>query len=244
MSNFVESAVRRNMNPSRVFIIILCMMLNGCFEETKIITSGDYGPISIGDHKSILLEKVEKFVSISSIHPVVSEIIYLESPNIDTLQKLNNENGIEIWVNKVPFPLRIEFLENKVVNIWGATNRCIASKEAMNFACNKTFLISNLINIGDSRETVYRVISNNQNDCDIQVGNFVVGYQEFRIRRNNKSKDSDEYKELLMANDAWKFNGLKSLSKYHDPYYSDITLYFNNDKLIKIVHWSSPYEMP
>jgi hypothetical protein len=111
----------------------------------------------------------------------------------------------------------------------------------MNIACRKAFSISQEIHTGDSRASVYDLITKSQNDISIQVGNFVIGYQQFRT---GESTDMDLYKELLLKNNAWQFSGFKSLSKYQDPFYSRISLYFQDEKLAKIIHWSSPYEMP
>jgi len=108
-------------------------------------------------------------------------------------------------------------------------------------ACRKIASINQEIDIGDSRTEVYEVITKNKNGASIQVGNFVPGYQQFRI---GQSTDIELYKELLLKNDAWEFSGFKSLSKYQDPFYSRISLYFQSENLAKIIHWSSPHEMP
>ena len=146
-----------------------------------------------------------------------------------------------VWVNEQPFPLRVEFEDDEVSKTWGATSDCIASVEAMNTACRATLFLSEQIDIGNTRKAVYEVILSNQNAWNLQVGNFVPGWQEFRT---SASIDTDHYKEFLLQNDAWQFSALKSLSKYQNPFYSRITVYFVNDKLFKIVHWSAPYELP
>ena len=225
----------------RTAIILIIIFLTGCVEETKVITSGNYGPLEIGDTKQETMDKASKHVEIKFIRPIVSEKIYIESPDNSDLKKLDTENGIVIWVNKDPQPLRVEFLDNKVAKTWGASNKCIASKESMNIACRKTSSINQEIHTGNSRAEVYEVVTKNKNGVSIQVGNFVPGYQQFRI---GQSTDIDLYKELLLKNNAWEFTGLKTLSKYQDPFYSRISLYFQSERLAKIIHWSSPYEMP
>jgi len=225
----------------RTAILFIIILLTGCVEETKVVTSGSYGQLKIGDTKQETMDKASKHVGIEFIKPIVSEKIYIASPDNNDLKRLNTENGIVIWVNRDPLPLRVEFLENKVVKTWGARNKCIASKESMNIACRKIAHINQEIDTGDSRTEVYEVITKNKNGVSIQVGNFVPGYQQFRI---GQSTDIELYKELLLRSDAWEFSGFKSLSKYQDPFYSRISLYFQSEKLVKIIHWSSPYEMP
>jgi hypothetical protein len=88
---------------------------------------------------------------------------------------------------------------------------------------------------------VYSAILNFKTNLSKQVGNFVVGLQDFRDGKNNSQI---AYKELLMSNDVWQFEGLKELSKYKNPFYSRVTLYFHDRRLAKIKHWSAPYEMP
>lgn len=187
------------------------------------------------------LSVVENMTSITSIEPVSFEDIYLGEPTQQSIHALDKSDGILVWLEHNPFPLRIELKGNVVVNKWGASDKCIASNSRMNIACAEIIRLNNKIKIGSNRDEVYKVIIAYDTQLSKQIGNFIVGYQEFHV---GKDKPKQDYRSLILSNDAWKFEGLKELSKYNNPYYSNVTLYFKEGRLSKIKHWSEKYELP
>ncbi|TAK61526.1 hypothetical protein [Methylobacter sp.] len=230
----------------RAILVLVFMCISGC-EQTKEISHGTYGPFAIGDNKVITLEKVialEKTEAIRNmlfIEPIPSREVYLDGPTEESIHAVDENNGILVWLDHYPWPLRIELKDNVVVNTWGASEKCMASQPSMNIACSEIKRLANKIIIGSSRNDIYKTITSFDTELSKQIGNFVVGLQEFRTGGN---KSETGYTNLILANDAWQFNGLKQLSRFKNPFYSRVTLYFDKSHLSKIRHWSAPYEMP
>ena len=223
----------------KILVLLLVLTISGC-SQTIEISSGSYGPFSIGATKQETLLKIEGMVSITSIEPITLDNIYVDGPTKQSVHALDNSNGILVCLDNNPFPLRIEFIGNVVVNKWGANAKCIASNSRMNIACSEIIRLNSKIQIGSNRDEIYKVIIAYDTKLTKQIGNFVVGYQEFRV---GKERASQDYRNFILSNDAWEFDGLKELSKYNNPFESRVTLYFKEGRLSKIKHWSEKYEM-
>lgn len=221
-------------------LLILTLFLSGCGQQTTEISSGSYGPFSIGENKVSALSKLETLVGIPNIGLIPAQSLYLESPTLESMHSLDKDNGILVWLDHHPFPLRIEFDNDVVINKWGILP-CRASVERMNIACNEIHRLNYQITIGSSRTGVYKTIITFDTNLSKQAGNFLVGYQEYRI--NYDKRMSQAYKDLILANETWEFYGLKELSKYSDPFNSTVTLYFENNRLSRIKHWSTQHEL-
>jgi hypothetical protein len=209
-------------------------------QHTNEISSGSYGPFSIGEGKLTALGKIEKITSIRSIEPIPQNEIYLENPDLTSIHAVDVNDGVLVWLGHHPWPLRIELRDNVVVNKWGMSDQCRASQPQINLACSEVKRLASKVDIGATRTDFYKIIISFDTKLSKQVGNFVVGLQNFRIGKDNSEQ---AYRELILSNDAWQFEGLKELSKYKNPFYSQVTLYFHEGRLIKVKHWSSPYEM-
>ncbi len=225
----------------RIILLITTICLSGCLSQRKVITTGSYGPFNIGSSKTEVLDIIENITNITAITPKPSETVYIKNPSLEKLTKLNTSNGILVWLDHYPWPLRVELDQNQVINKWGVNEKCIASKEGMNLACMELNRLNKSLDNAQNRNDVYQQICNFKTKLSKTVGNFVVGYHKYRLSENINKK---EYRELLLSNDAWEFNGLKQLSKYFDPFYSRITIYYIKGKLSKIEHWSLPNELP
>jgi len=225
----------------KTILLLFALFAIGLFEQTTNISSGSYGPFSIGDSKAATLEKVERITAIVAVEPVPPDDIYLVRPTLKSIHALDKSNGILVWLDEMPFPLRIEMSGNAVTNKWGTVQKCLPSQTRLGMACSEINRLSPEIAIGFSRDDVYKTIIAFDTKLSKQVGPFVVGLQEFRTGKN---KSEPEFRKLILANDAWQFDGLKQLSRYKNPFYSRVTLYFSGDRLSKIRHWSAPYEMP
>lgn len=224
----------------KILWLILTLFLSGCGQQTTEISSGSYGPFSIGENKISVLSKLETLVDIAGIGVIPAQTLHLESLTLESMHSLDQDNGILVWLDLHPFPLRIEFDSDVVINKWGLLP-CRASVEKMNSACNEIHRLNNQISIGSSRTDVYKTIITFDTELSKQAGNFLVGYQEYRT--NYDKRLSQAYKDYILANDAWEFHGLKELSKFSDPFNSTVTLYFENDRLARIKHWSTQHEL-
>lgn len=215
--------------------MIFVLYLNGC---TKTIDNGTYGQFIIGESKTSVLNKILELNIKPS--PITFENIYINNPTEGDFETLDNENGILIWFDQDPFPLRIILSENAVLKTWGSSGVCRASKEKMNVACNEIKRLGNLIHSGIARDALYKLLNGFDSSLSMQLGNFVVGYQSFRVNKNAPQK---EYQALLLSNNAWSFTGLRDLL-WLNHYYSNVKVYFKDEKLIKIEHWRFLVELP
>ena len=228
------------MNKFKIFILLIIALslsfLGGC---TNTIEEGKYGPFNIGESKISVLNKISE-MGIKPT-PITYQKIYIESPSLEDFKKLDNDNGILVWLDKVPFPLRIVLENNKVLKTWGNRTECGEfSKKYPNKPCDNIGKLAAIIKPGKMRNEVYKLLDNFDDGHSMQIGNFVVGYQEFRTGKN---KSQEEYNTLLLRNNAWSFEGLRDLLWY-DHFYSKVNVYFKDDKLIKIEHEKFPFEMP
>lgn len=224
----------------RTLLFYLSMTLCGCTHNTKEIASGSYGPFAIGETKLATLNKIEKITSILAIEPATSNKVHLEDPNPNSIHAIDANDGILVWLDHHPWPLRVELKNDVIVNKWGMSEKCQASQARMNFACSEVKRLADRINVGGSRAEAYKVILSFDTTLSKSVGNFVVGLQEFRV---GQSTSVQAYRELLLSNNTWQFEGLRELSKYKNPFYSTVTLHFQDGRLSKIKHWSAPDEM-
>ena len=220
---------------ARSILAISILLLFGC---TKTIDEGQYGPFTIGESKESALAKIEEMGV--RPEPVPYPLIYIEDPSRNDLSQLNYQNGILVWVDKHPFPLRIVLKEDRVLSTWGASDECRASVEKMNIACEEIRRLNRSIMHGMSRDDVYDLLIGFASPLAMQVGNFVVGEQEFR---SGKNQSKDEYRILLLGNNAWSFRGLQDLL-WLPHFYSKVTLFFENEELERIEHWRFLIELP
>ena len=93
-----------------------------------------------------------------------------------------------------------------------------------------------------SRAAVFDVLAEFKSAFGVTVGNFVVGYQQYHISGISVASDPD-YRKLLLANDGWVFYGLKD-ELWYEPFYSDVTIYFRNDRIERIEHQHFPIPLP
>ena len=231
------------MTPPRpgVWLLLILLTTAGCERE---ITSGDYGPLSIGQLKTEAIEALIAYGKrLTHIHPVPYPKYYIESPSRDDLARhLSSQAGVLVWIGKEPFPLRIEFETDLVSNVWPVYRLYPATAELMKSKRRELIRLRRLIALGMSREAVFDTLTEFESIFEMAVGNFVVGYQKFRTTRAGFDDDPD-YRNLLLANDAWKFRGLKE-ELWYEPFYSNVTIIFRNDRIERIMHSHFPFELP
>jgi hypothetical protein len=174
------------------------------------------------------------------VTPVLATKLYINEPTISILQSLNNDNGILVWLDHQPYPLRIVIEKDELKRIWGAEFSCVSSQEKSNLACEEVRRLDSLFSVGMKRSEIYSAIISFDTKFVITVGNFLVGVQRGSAKGNYSE---DEYYALLMSADAWKFDGLRDLLLF-EHFYSDVTRYFDEDRLSRIEHWRFLFETP
>ncbi len=220
---------------------LLCMALliglpsAGC---TKIVEKGTYGPFEIGESKIEALKQTKGL----GVHlePVVAEDIHIKNPNMNDLIRLNSSDGILVWLGGQPWPLRIEFTNDRVSALWPKFDNDAYSPKSKQELDRELARLSSIIKVGSTRIDTYKTLLDFRTSYSLEVGNFIVGYQKFIEAHRFEGSD---YDAMLMQNSAWQFTGLRDLV-WFNPYYSEVTLYFDGNKLKKIRHWRFPFEVP
>lgn len=215
--------------------LLLGVGLAGC---TKVVDQGTYGPFQIGESKIEALNQAKKLGAL--LTPVTPEDIYIKNPDVNDLIQLNSSNGILVWLGEHPWPLRIEFTNERVSAIWPKFPQSSYVPKSMQSIERELARLSSLIPVGSTRSDTYRTLLAFRSPYRLDVGTFVVGYQKFV---EAKRFDGPDYDAMLLRCSAWSFSGLKNLV-WFKPYYSVVTLYFEDGKLKSIRHWRSPFEVP
>jgi hypothetical protein len=207
---------------------------------TKTTTAGSYGPFTIGEDKHVALLKLEA-LRVGYVEPVPYEAVQINNPTASSMRKLEDSEGVLVWFEHDPFPLRIEFDGDALVRTWPRMEIEQHSPPDSRRVQGAMSELQRRIEGVPSRQKVFEVICDFASDHETTVGNFVVGEQELRV--GAQPLWTDEYRGLLLDNDAWRFEGLQDQVLY-DPFYSTVTLYFRKDRLERIEHWAFPFELP
>ena len=222
-----------------VFLLLALLAMTGCKRD---IRSGDYGPVTIGQSKPEALAALNAH-GIWQISPVVYNEQQIKNPSRNDLTKhLSGEAGVLIWIGGHPWPLRIEFVDNLVSKKWPEIRINSTAPEQMKLKGRELARLDQLMKLGMTRQAVFDVLADFKSAFGVTVGNFVVGYQQYRISGIPVASDPD-YRKLLIANDGWQFNGLKD-ELWYEPFYSKVTIYFRNDRIERIEHWHFQFELP
>ena len=235
------NALGRLVIMKNIIYLSYCIFLIGCTSQTTEITTGSYGPFLIGDSNRVTLAKVEKIIHPCSIEAILSEEIYVENPTLDNLKVFNRSNGILIWLDRNPSPLRLVLDGEKFIKVKDPIEKCQSSNEKINIRCREMNKLIKNLEFTNSRADVYQAIVEFETELHKSVGNYFLG---FGYCNTDEEWSIASYKTFLLDNDAWRFYGLKELSRFNNPFYSDVKLYFYEEKLSKVVHWSAPYEVP
>lgn len=211
-----------------------------CTACTRTITSGTYGPLHIGADKSMVMAVLESS-KLYDVEPLPSTKLYIDHLTSADLKTFREGDGILITVNQHPFPLRIEFSQGKVSKTWPTFGESVASLPEMRQADSQLADLQRSIPVGTSRSDVYSRISSFASSRMVSAGNFVVGYQTFR-ENGIPVPWTEAFKALLLNVDTWKFEGLGDQLWYR-AFYSTVTLYFKDDKLVHIEHFHFPFEL-
>lgn len=220
-------------------LVAVSLLLVGC---TKTIDSGSYGPFKIGDSKTECLTKLDA-AGIRYVEPLPFQDLYFNHPTAEDLAKLNSSDGIMIWIDQHPWPLRIEFVNNVVSNTWPDFKPNPNAPAYMKNAEEQLTVLKSLIKIGDSRAKSFSVLISFGRYHSIAVANYLAGAEQFRLSPGSYDIDKNDYRSFLLLQDKWKFEGLNDMGWYN-AFYSRFTFYFVDGKLVKIEHWRFPFELP
>jgi hypothetical protein len=213
-------------------IAIVLLALGGC---TRSIDHGRYGPFEIGATKETALAAL-KGADIRGVEPLIFPALRLENPRRADLDAFAASAGIAIEVDESLTRLHVEFRDGRVSATWPNFGEY---PYIPRFPYSGEALLSRLqlkIVPPMDHAAVFDAIESFPTQHQIVVEPFVVGYQ--KMRGADTPPWTGEYRALLLANDAWRFQGLKAQVWYLAGD-SDVTLYFRAGRLREIVHHAS-----
>jgi len=219
---------------AQLVALAVCAALCAC---TRTIDSGAYGPFRIGESKSEALQTV--LALNTTIEPLPYPDIRVDAPTRSDLEPLSGQAGVLVWIDREPLPLRIELSNGVVAKSWpDFTSATFARQSAP--AYNQLAALQAAVPVGTPESDVLDAIADVADDREVSAGVFVVGYQPYRT---GEKSDKPGFESLLMASQAWRFDGLED-QLYLNPFYSRVTLYFRSDHLERIEHWWNFFELP
>ena len=207
--------------PLYALAAAIITLLSGC---DRTIQSGSYGPLTIGMSKESALAALER-LDIRAIDPLTFPRTRLENPQRAELDALGGSAGIVIAIDESLAGLHVEFRDGRVNATWPNFGEY---PYLPRFPYSGEALLSRLqlkIVPPMDHAAVFDAIASLPAHHAIVVERFVVGYQ--KMRGTDAAPWEGEYRGLLLANDEWRFQGLKA---------SNVTLYFRAGKLLEIVH--------
>jgi hypothetical protein len=208
---------------------IVLALLGGC---TRTIDSGQYGYLNIGASKEATLDALER-ADQRGVAPVVDPPIHLVNPKRADLDVLRNATGIAVTAEEHPIALRIEFEGDMV----GSSRPNFGEYPYIpRYPYSGPALLAQMqvrIYRGLDHAGVFDVIASFKTEQKIEVDAFVAGYD--KMRHTEAKPWLGEYRGLLLANDAWRFEGLKD-EVWYPARGSAVELHFRQGKLAEIVH--------
>ena len=230
------------------FVVLLLLVLvaaAGCKQE---ITSGDYGPVTIGQPKLEALAAL-KANGLWPIRPILYNERRVENPSQGNLAKIfSDDAGILVWIGEYPGPVSIEFVDSLVSRTWPEYQITPSTPEDTKTEQRELARLKRLIEPSMSKEAVFDALEKFETNFRLTVGNFVVGYRQPRVTITTAralAKDPD-YQKLILTNDGWQFHGLEREIWYGlflSPFQSEVTIYFRNDRIERIEHEHFPFDI-
>jgi hypothetical protein len=220
-------------------LLLSLMTLSGCFGNTKIIESGSLGKFTIGQSKNEVLNIITERSNILSIAILPYPLVTVKDPTLNTIKKFNNSDAIDLYVGEFIWPVIITLNNNQVTSISWHKNECLPYEMALPSACLDLKNIKSKISIGMNRSELYKNIVFYKTPLPKRLYNDIPGYAEFDKDQLNSP---EQYKTILLTSNQWLIDGFHELEQSYDPYYSKITLYFENEKLLRIKYWSAECE--
>ena len=232
------------------FVPILAVaIIGGCIwlvaPRTHTIVQGSHGLLSIGQSKSEVRAILEAN-GLWPIRPVIADAIDLYNPDVETLtEEFENEAGVMIWLGRSLTPLRLEFRSDRLLRTWpgyGFVNS-IQDIEERNREYRR---LRSVLPPGTTRDEAFEIIASFDTHSDRTVSTFVTGAQRYYELGLNSAMP-EEFEALGSSRVGWRFSGMKDAvwySGFLSPFYSTVTLHFNDDRLSRIDHYQGAFEIP
>lgn len=230
-----------------IAVVMLLMFILG---GTKVVTTGPYGPFTIGEEKSRSAATLERL----DVWPPQSAPFHdtlLEAPSTTELQRVFSEdNGIVVWFGQsFGVPMRLEFAGDTLARMWPTFAPKTWSNPNPGYDAIDDAMLSlqDQITIGISRSDVFEWIASHDAGLAAYVSTHVARADTFRDLTYEQLQGDPSYSEFVYEQSGWRFTGLDHLlwySGFATPYYSRVSLFFERERLARIEHFHGPTELP
>src|SRR4029077_340999 len=153
-------------------VAILVGLLIHYSAGTRTTRYGHYGPLKIGEEKGKILLRLEQ-MGVRYVEPQPYESVFIENPSDQDIAKLDQSDGVLVWIRGDYFPLRVEFVNGQVSRTWPLMETSHQPAKVQ----EKILLYAQLqarLKEGTPRSAAYQVILEFGRTHSINVGNFVV----------------------------------------------------------------------
>lgn len=229
-----------------VFILLLFFALGG----TKVVLTGSYGPFTIGEGKSQSAATLER-LGMWPPEPRPFHETLLKAPNRTELHSnFSEDEGIVVWFGQASgVPMRLEFVGDTLERSWPVFEPKMRSNPNPGYdEIDAAMLVfQDQIAIGMSRNDVFVRIASNETGLKAYVSTHVARADVFSGQSYQLRLVDPSYSTFVNDASGWRFTGLHHLiwySSFVPPYYSRVSLFFENDRLQRIEHFHGPKEMP
>ncbi|WP_028956093.1 hypothetical protein [Sulfitobacter sp. 20_GPM-1509m] len=231
---------------STVVVMLVLFIIGG----TKVVSTGSYGPFTIGEEKSRSASTLER-LGVWPPQPVPFHNTLLEAPTIAELQRIFSEdNGIVVWFGQsAGVPMRLEFAGDTLDRMWPTFEPRRGSNPNPGYDAIDDAMLSfqNQIAIGISRNDVFERIASQDTGLTAYVSTHVVREDTFDDLSYEQAQVDPSYSGFIYEQRGWRFTGLDHLlwySGFATPHYSRVSLFFDREKLARIEHSHGPIELP
>lgn len=221
--------------PGVARILAAAAALILCTACTRSVESGRYGPFEIGATKAATLAEIER-LGIRSVEPRVDPPIRLVNPQRADLDALKSCAGLSIFAEDHPVALNVEF-HGELVD---STSPNFGEYPYLpRYPYSGPALLAMMqvkIARGLDHAAVFDAIASFKTQQKIVVEASVPGFDMFR---GTTSKPwAGEYRNLLLANDEWRFDGLEG-QFWYPVRHATVALHFRGGRLARVEHHAS-----
>ncbi len=202
------------LTPVLVIIAITLLACERTFDE------GEFHGLKIGSTKKQVLDILVRADNVTHIHPTVAFEVTVDQASIENMDLLYAADGIGLRGSRSEFPTigaQIEFADDRVSKL-----TFFPPKNPDHFG----------LELGQTKSQVLERLENViRSEPLFRVGKFVVGHRWVKL-------DEMTEKDIayLARHDTWRYK------EKHE--YSNTTLWFSDNTLVRISYWWSPIELP
>ncbi len=229
-----------------VFILLLLFALGG----TKVVSEGSYGPFSIGEDKAQSAATLER-LGMWPPAPRPFHDTLLEAPDMVELQRnFSEDDGVIVYFGQaLGVPMRLEFIDDTLDRSWPIFEPKTSSIPNPGYDEIDAAMLAfqEQITVGMSRNDVFERIAGNETGVKAYVSTHVARVDIFDTQPYERRLVDSSYSDFVHDTSGWSFTGLHHLlwySSFVTPYYSRVSLFFENNRLQRIEHFHGPTELP